>query len=109
MRPTRRPLLLSWPQLTASLQRAAAATTPWEGLVLTRGVMVFEMWVMALFILPIISGQCPTETLVVYKLELETFWDEDIFPKQYPQWRPSAQWSKTVGELFSFNSHFTPP
>jgi len=40
---------------------------------------------------------CPPERLVVYKMELQTFWDEQTFPKQYPQWRPSAQWSKTVG------------
>ena len=24
---------------------------------------------------------------------------EKMFPKQYPQWRPPAQWSKTVGKL----------
>ena len=76
---------------------------------LTRGVMLLEMWGMALLILPTISGQCPTETLVVYKMELETFWDEEIFPKQYPQWRPSAQWSKTVGRLLSLNYHLTSP
>ena len=45
------------------------------------------------------SCQCPPERLVVYRLELTTFWDEGTFPKQYPQWRPSAQWSKTVGRL----------
>ena len=61
------------------------------------------------------GSSCPPEKLVVYKLELQTFWDEQTFPKQYPQvdemkllgkrksdfppqWRPSAQWSKTVGE-----------
>jgi len=44
-----------------------------------------------------LSRSCPPEQLVVYKLELETFWDEKIFTKQYPQWRPSAQWSKTIG------------
>ena len=28
---------------------------------------------------------CPPERLVVYKMELQTFWDEQTFPKQYPQ------------------------
>ena len=28
---------------------------------------------------------------------LETHWSEKMFPKQYPQWRPPAQWSKTIG------------
>jgi len=43
------------------------------------------------------ATSCPSERLAVYKLELETFWDERNFPKQYPQWRPNAQWSKTIG------------
>ena len=31
------------------------------------------------------ATSCPSERLAVYKLELETFWDEHNFPKQYPQ------------------------
>ena len=31
------------------------------------------------------ATSCPSERLAVYKLELETFWDERNFPKQYPQ------------------------
>ena len=31
------------------------------------------------------GSSCPPEKLVVYKLELQTFWDEQTFPKQYPQ------------------------
>ena len=31
------------------------------------------------------ATSCPPERLAVYKLELETFWDEHNFPKQYPQ------------------------
>lgn len=44
-----------------------------------------------------VSSACHGDTLAVYRLELRTFWDEETFPKQFPQWRPNAQWSKTVG------------
>jgi len=40
---------------------------------------------------------CPAHRLAVYNLQLNTFWSEQVFPKQYPQWRPPAQWSKSVG------------
>ena len=45
----------------------------------------------------LVSSSCPRDILAVYKIRLETFWSEERFPKQYPQWRPPAQWSKTVG------------
>ena len=45
-----------------------------------------------------ISSTCPQDRLAVYRLSLETWWSEEVFPKQYPQWRPPAQWSKTIGE-----------
>jgi hypothetical protein len=41
---------------------------------------------------------CSPGNLAVYRLELRTFWSEERFPKQYPQWRPPPQWSKTIGE-----------
>ena len=44
------------------------------------------------------SSSCPQGMLAVYRLSLQTEWSEEKFPKQYPQWRPSAQWSKTVGK-----------
>ena len=44
------------------------------------------------------SSSCPQGMLAVYRLSLQTEWSEEKFPKQYPQWRPSAQWSKTVGQ-----------
>ena len=48
------------------------------------------------------SSSCPEDILAVYKIRLETFWSEERFPKQYPQWRPPAQWSKTVGRSLCF-------
>eukprot|EP00090_Calanus_glacialis_P017072 TRINITY_DN26679_c0_g1_i1.p1 TRINITY_DN26679_c0_g1~~TRINITY_DN26679_c0_g1_i1.p1 ORF type:complete len:480 (+),score=134.20 TRINITY_DN26679_c0_g1_i1:27-1466(+) len=50
------------------------------------------------------SSSCPPGMLVVYRLSLSTEWDEKTFPKQFPQWRPSAQWSKTVGYSHSSRS-----
>ena len=42
---------------------------------------------------------CQQDKLVVYKVIFATYWDEKTFPRQYPEWRPPAQWSKLVGKL----------
>ena len=47
---------------------------------------------------PVSSG-CSADLLAVYKLSIRTFWDEEQFPKQYPEWRPLAQWSNTIGKI----------
>ena len=49
-----------------------------------------------------VNCSCSSEWLAVYRLSIRTFWDEDQFPKQYPEWRPPAQWSKSIGKL-NFN------
>ena len=51
----------------------------------------------------LVNSSCPRDILAVYKIRLETFWSEERFPKQYPQWRPPAQWSKTIGFTHSDN------
>lgn len=51
-----------------------------------------------------VNCSCSSESLAVYRLSIRTFWDEDQFPKQYPEWRPPAQWSKSIG--FSHNPGF---
>lgn len=43
---------------------------------------------------------CQPDHLTVYRVVLTTFWNEQNFPKHFPQWRPPAQWSKVVGKLF---------
>lgn len=43
------------------------------------------------------ADPCKPEKLAVYKVVLETFWSQDKFPKQYPEFRPHAQWSKVLG------------
>ena len=61
---------------------------------------VIMMEILLMLLLSVMTaGQppCSPESLAVYKLVLETHWSEKMFPKQYPQWRPPAQWSKTIG------------
>jgi len=41
---------------------------------------------------------CASDKLTIYKVVVTTFWTRDRFPKHYPDWRPPAQWSKTIGE-----------
>ena len=45
------------------------------------------------------AAPCPQGMLAVYRLSLNTHWTQEKFPKQYPQWRPTPQWSKTVGKM----------
>ena len=42
--------------------------------------------------------ECDGDKLAVYRVVFNTFWDRETFPKQYPEWRPPAQWSKLIGE-----------
>ncbi|XP_017488015.1 PREDICTED: transcription factor stalky-like, partial [Rhagoletis zephyria] len=42
-----------------------------------------------------VSG-CQLDRLAVYKVVLHTYWTRDLFPKHYPDWRPTAQWTKTI-------------
>lgn len=44
------------------------------------------------------SSSCSSDELAVYRVFLDTHWSRDAFPKQYPEWRPPAGWSKMVGE-----------
>lgn len=44
---------------------------------------------------------CEPDRLTVYRVILNTFWNDKTFPKHFPQWRPPAQWSKLVGKLCS--------
>jgi hypothetical protein len=41
--------------------------------------------------------KCDPDRLAVYRIVLDTHWSRDLFPKQYPEVRPPAQWSKLVG------------
>jgi len=62
------------------------------------------LFTMVFTIITLTTSTCPKDMLVVYRLSLRTEWDEKIFPKQFPQWRPAAQWSKTIGYSHSSDS-----
>ena len=42
--------------------------------------------------------KCDPDKLALYRVVFNTFWDRETFPRQYPEWRPPAQWSKLIGE-----------
>jgi hypothetical protein len=44
------------------------------------------------------ENHCEADILVIYKIKLTTNWSKDLFPKQYPEFRPPAQWSASYGE-----------
>ena len=69
---------------------------------MTATLRIILTTIIACCILPWVeASSCPPGMLAVYRLNLATEWSEEKFPKQYPQWRPPAQWSKTVGQYLS--------
>lgn len=62
-----------------------------------------EAWAGVLVLMTMIyttkAGQsCNPDKLTVYRVYLNTMWGREVFPKQYPEWRPPAQWSKLLGK-----------
>lgn len=49
-----------------------------------------------------VGKQCQPDHLTVYKVILHTYWNERLFPKHFPQWRPPAQWTKLVGNVIDY-------
>jgi hypothetical protein len=49
---------------------------------------------------------CDPDKLMVYKVTLATHWSRTLFPKQYPEWRPPAQWSKVIGKRYNSFRYF---
>ncbi|XP_023324329.1 uncharacterized protein LOC111698276 [Eurytemora carolleeae] len=58
---------------------------------------LFSTFFLYLYIAGFYCFECLPGNLAVYTLKIQTFWDESTFPKQFPLWRPPAQWSKTLG------------
>lgn len=46
---------------------------------------------------------CRPNSLVRYRMTVETFWSKQTFPKMFPTYRPHAQWSVLVGK---YNLHY---
>ena len=47
---------------------------------------------------PASAASCAPDQLVTYRLDVETHWSKQRFPKHYPIWRPSAQFSQFFGK-----------
>jgi len=52
---------------------------------------------------PVNSSECSSSRLVLYKVIFKGNWNRKSFPRQYPEWRPPAQWSKVVGKCKILN------
>lgn len=48
-----------------------------------------------------VSAGCDEEDVVVYKMKLKTLWSEERFPKDYPLYRPKAQWAQVFGKFLN--------
>lgn len=48
-------------------------------------------------------ADCTVDRLAIYKVVLHTYWTRELFPKHYPDWKPTAQWSKTLGTIKTNN------
>ncbi|CAA9994585.1 unnamed protein product, partial [Nesidiocoris tenuis] len=46
------------------------------------------------------AGACQSDKLASYTVVMHTFWTRDKFPKHYPDWRPTAQFSKIIVPVF---------
>ena len=45
-----------------------------------------------------LGQDCRVKSLARYNVTFEGMWDRTVFPKQYPLWRPPAQWSGVLGK-----------
>lgn len=62
-------------------------------------IMSLIVWLVFLGSCVAVQGsQCPSDVLVMYRMVMHMEWSEESFPKQYPEWRPPAQWSVVVGK-----------
>lgn len=44
-----------------------------------------------------VMTNCDPEMAALYNMTLTTHWTTENYPKQYPTWRPPAQWSPVFG------------
>lgn len=58
-----------------------------------------------LMLVKTILNDCDPGTAALYNITLQTYWTTDNFPKQYPTWRPPAQWSAVYGFSHESKDH----
>ena len=51
----------------------------------------------------LLLADCDPDSAALYQITLETFWTPDKFPRQFPTWRPPAQWSPVFGYSHASN------
>lgn len=56
--------------------------------------------ILFLVLIAVTSG-CDVDDVAVYKVSLRMLWSEERFPKDYPSYRPKAQWSQVFGTFYS--------
>ena len=60
-------------------------------------VLTVDSYVSCTSVITATDNDCSTDSLAVYKVTLDGNWDKDLFPKHYPENRPTAQFSKSFG------------
>lgn len=69
-------------------------------------LFVMALWkrmtaILVLVLIAVTSG-CDVDDVAVYKVSLRMLWSEERFPKDYPLYRPAAQWSQVFGKFYCF-------
>lgn len=74
------------------------------------------LWTLLLATLGSVAGQplggdpvCTARSLAKYSLTFTGKWSQTAFPKQYPLFRPPAQWSSLLGECSPSPTPECPP
>lgn len=60
-------------------------------------VLSLDFFVSCASVIIATDNDCSTDSLAVYKVTLDGNWDKDLFPRHYPENRPTAQFSKSFG------------
>ena len=65
---------------------------------------IFLVAGLLLIVVTVSMGQdCRVKSLARYNVTFEGLWKRTVFPKQYPLWRPPAQWSAVLGKSCDFS------
>lgn len=48
------------------------------------------------------SGKCKDKIMAEYELAFYGEWSTEAYPRMYPRYRPSAEWSKLIGKFELF-------
>lgn len=60
-----------------------------------------RMTAILVLVLIAVTLGCDVDDVAVYKVSLRMMWSEERFPKDYPLYRPKAQWSQVFGTFIA--------